>query len=62
MTRPASRAELEYLQQRVDGAHRMLQAAKGARLGATIIKRRERVWKERVALLAAAWRKGRAAA
>ena len=54
MTRPASRAHLLYLQQRVDAAYVALIVAKGQRLGATIIRRRERKWIMAVAKLAAA--------
>jgi len=52
MTRP-SRAHLLYLQQRADSAHTALILAKEQRLGATVIKRRERKWIMAVAKLAA---------
>jgi hypothetical protein len=54
MTRPATRAEIAYLAERVMLAFRAVQAAKGARLGATIIKRREGKWHVAVAKLEAA--------
>lgn len=54
MTRPATRAELRYLEERAMLAFRAVQAAKGARLGATVIKRLEGAWKVAVAKLEAA--------
>lgn len=49
-----SPGHLKYLQQRVDSAHTDLIVAKEQRLGATVIKRRERKWILAVAKLVAA--------
>lgn len=52
MTHP-SHAHLRYLQQRADSAHTAMIVAKEQRLGATVIKRRERKWIMAVARFAA---------
>ena len=53
-TKALPRTALAYLEQRASAAHTALIVAKEQRLGATVIKRRERKWIMAIAKLAAA--------